>query len=822
MLSVLLVSMVSPNVFSQETVIRVAPRPLWFDDDPQIVDIVIENGQDVAGYQVMLQFDSGKLEYAGIQHGDYLPSGSFFGEPQIIDTNPNDSMKAVRFAATAITGESNGDGVLATLTFDTINNTVSDFILLDTATSLSNRAGELSSPHLEHSKTFLRTDIESLLTEFISLDDPFGAVASIAPRNDILDADDLSNIRANWEDIADRVESYEGNEKLDVNADGSVTERDLRLVEFALKLDITEDGILNSEDVEAMAEAVQAVAPIGRKYDIDGDGSVTKTDESIVYRAVQQIDSRTVRQIDWKLPQDLITDVAHGKDVTYFVLDPQILKGGDMDDNYYDNYYGATSITLHIPGTKSYDREKSLNQLVAELPKEFPYFMAPLELPAERLEAAKTAINDATYDVWRKVGKASYNGIWFGLKFFTGPVAILFKTVKAAVDEVLEVVDLIISVVEATIAVVNLKEEHRDIVDAFLQVFEPPEVRVYRDATEDTVTRILFRIPQRLESIKITGIRVYSSEIHYNILQTIIGKFENFEATTAHAQVEAGLLVSVPENEHEYYTSWPPYYYYENDQIRIEFYGFDGTHLSQKLEGIPDDHLMEHFGYSADQLEILRSYEPKFVTVLIPKGTFDSPVTFEAMVLWSRYGEIHAHLESIIGTMSGGPTAYGGELVEVKKEWNLELETGMEAPHAQPMSLIDYPPFQQLPPKVQAYILQHFEGYANHKAINPEAWQIPEETSLLPNYPNPFNPETWIPYQLAEPATVSLTIYDINGRVVRDLDLGHQRAGIYHSRARAAYWDGRNAHGEPVASGIYFYTLKAGDFAATRKMLIRK
>ena len=97
-----------------------------------------------------------------------------------------------------------------------------------------------------------------------------------------------------------------------------------------------------------------------------------------------------------------------------------------------------------------------------------------------------------------------------------------------------------------------------------------------------------------------------------------------------------------------------------------------------------------------------------------------------------------------------------------------------------------------------------------------------KETALLANYPNPFNPETWIPYQLAQSADVTVTIYDINGRVVRDLDFGHQRAGIYQSRARAAHWDGRNAVGEPVASGVYFYTLTADEFTATRKMLIRK
>ena len=99
---------------------------------------------------------------------------------------------------------------------------------------------------------------------------------------------------------------------------------------------------------------------------------------------------------------------------------------------------------------------------------------------------------------------------------------------------------------------------------------------------------------------------------------------------------------------------------------------------------------------------------------------------------------------------------------------------------------------------------------------------IPEETALLPNYPNPFNPETWIPYQLSEPAEVTLRIYAINGELVRTLALGQMPAGIYQSRTRAAYWDGKNDLGESVASDIYFYTLKAGDFTATRKMLIRK
>ncbi|MCY4569394.1 MAG: leucine-rich repeat domain-containing protein [Candidatus Poribacteria bacterium] len=112
------------------------------------------------------------------------------------------------------------------------------------------------------------------------------------------------------------------------------------------------------------------------------------------------------------------------------------------------------------------------------------------------------------------------------------------------------------------------------------------------------------------------------------------------------------------------------------------------------------------------------------------------------------------------------------------------------------------------------------EGIANLQRLL--ASLRPERTMVLANYPNPFNPETWIPYQLARDAAVRIDIYTTDGRAVQTLVLGHQPAGMYQDKSRAAYWDGKNAFGEPVASGLYFYTLTAGDFTATRKMLIRK
>ena len=98
----------------------------------------------------------------------------------------------------------------------------------------------------------------------------------------------------------------------------------------------------------------------------------------------------------------------------------------------------------------------------------------------------------------------------------------------------------------------------------------------------------------------------------------------------------------------------------------------------------------------------------------------------------------------------------------------------------------------------------------------------PNETVLLPNYPNPFNPETWIPYDLARDADVRIHIYNLKGQSIRQLKVGFQTAGTYRTRSRAAYWDGRNVAGEPIASGIYFYTLQAGRFKATRQMVILK
>ena len=104
----------------------------------------------------------------------------------------------------------------------------------------------------------------------------------------------------------------------------------------------------------------------------------------------------------------------------------------------------------------------------------------------------------------------------------------------------------------------------------------------------------------------------------------------------------------------------------------------------------------------------------------------------------------------------------------------------------------------------------------------PTTWAHLKRTALFQNYPNPFNPDTWISYTLGEQARVTVRIYTPTGQLVRTLDLGDKPAGVYLSKGKAAHWDGCDDAGQPVASGVYFYTLHAGSFRATRKMAIAR
>ena len=121
-----------------------------------------------------------------------------------------------------------------------------------------------------------------------------------------------------------------------------------------------------------------------------------------------------------------------------------------------------------------------------------------------------------------------------------------------------------------------------------------------------------------------------------------------------------------------------------------------------------------------------------------------------------------------------------------------------------------------VPPSVHTDIVENHQDHSED-AIS---LGIPDMSALFTNYPNPFNPETWLPYQLADDADVQIQIYDVSGRLITTIHLGRKTTGFYTTKDKAAYWNGRDAQGEQVASGIYFYHIRAGVFNATRKMII--
>ena len=128
--------------------------------------------------------------------------------------------------------------------------------------------------------------------------------------------------------------------------------------------------------------------------------------------------------------------------------------------------------------------------------------------------------------------------------------------------------------------------------------------------------------------------------------------------------------------------------------------------------------------------------------------------------------------------------------------------------------------------KASSYAYKSSEKIRNFKLIiskaHIETYIVPKHSVLLQNYPNPFNPETWVPYRLSTAGDVTLNIYNVAGQLVRTLELGHREAGSYTAKERSAYWDGRNATGERVASGVYFYNIQSGSFHATKRMVIVK
>ena len=142
-------------------------------------------------------------------------------------------------------------------------------------------------------------------------------------------------------------------------------------------------------------------------------------------------------------------------------------------------------------------------------------------------------------------------------------------------------------------------------------------------------------------------------------------------------------------------------------------------------------------------------------------------------------------------------------------------------------NLAGLPNMKTLETELRARVFEHLANTQESMEVEPNAKKFVKlgdikQNQLLQNFPNPFNPETWIPFELADAADVKILIHSVNGELLRTLSLGTMTAGVYSTRSKAAYWDGSNDNGESVSSGVYFYTIEAGVFSATRKLLVQK
>ena len=293
------------------------------------------------------------------------------------------------------------------------------------------------------------------------------------------------------------------------------------------------------------------------------------------------------------------------------------------------------------------------------------------------------------------------------------------------------------------------------------------------------------------------------------------------KVVSAQADVPMGIAVDTARSK----------LYWTNSNGEIKRANLDGSNPQKVVEGLGPLGELVIGGIPLDD----QMTDDVQMTDTTPQTT--APATTDRAEDVNQDGKVdHTDVGIVAAALFGGnPPANPGRLdVNGDGVLNIQdlmlIENNLDEEDAAGAPALDIQLNALVPEKIQAAInvlLATDDGSLGRRRTlaylqNLLAMARPDETQLFANYPNPFNPETWLPYQLSTGSDVRIIIYDMRGKVIRRLILGYQSAGYYTSRSRAAYWDGRNALGEQVASGIYFYQFETDEMSAMRKMVILK
>ncbi len=867
-LGALLISLFPPSVFSQDTVVRIEPSSVMPSrvDEQFSVDIVIKNGMNVAGYQILLEYDRSALRCRGVISADekdyYLSDKAFYGQLQYT-TKSMETKRLVQLAAAA-PSESNGNGILVTFKFEVIEVKASSLKLVvgdpakGTGTLLSDAVGNLTAPNVDGASVTSATG--KVCTVFSLKTDRRVRCVAYSPDGSILAS---SNDRASGNSKVYLWDSATGENLHTISDDEEPYHKDIYSIAFSPKdnwFAIGGDGGEirvwkrgeNQTWVKAVRDNDPEVIHVGRDvWSVAFSHDETKLACGKNSHAFKD-KNHTVDVWEWNPASDKwddsddhtdkVTLKSHNRNVNSVAFQPtdsNILASADN---------GGRVVTWSISERKILDEYK--------LPKEGYSKVNSIDFSPDG-EYLASGGSDGV--IWWRVGQ-------------TDPVKTLRDPDEFGVlSVVFESNTVLLSggydkkIREWVWNEGDPKHQSSTNINSYIwsiavnPLFDVIAIGTGRDQGRRSGTVRQFgctdqgnftvgggRIDTELASLQISPYLIsqvaYGENYTYFILDPQLARvpgvsgieYRNCTITLDTSDYDffmfplidkeqnkpdkiADLLIEVPIT----------LIFYLPSKVLEIFDAVKSTVLDilSIVEGVKNT-----FEQSEEDLKV--TVKPaKGVSQAIRDSLFDTVIDGEwkdySYITYPNICLIKGKLESIDIRIEqdyeiGSETPHTAtHTVTYEGTWYLE-DDALAAPRARPMSLADYPPFQALPPEVREYLLRRFGEFENDVAVGAEAWRMPEGTSLLPNYPNPFNPETWIPYRLADAADIQITIYDARGASVRQLELGIQAPGFYTARSKAAYWDGNNENGESVASGVYFYRLRAGDYTATRRMVILK